>query len=331
MQIRERCHPDHEHPSRGARACRWRDAPADSLTRRGWPTAPSCSASSAIRATASRRRWCAAPTGRSSRCRGCCTSSLAGSTATATTRPSPDWSAQDLGQTLNADQVRYLITAKLLPLGILAVDGAPARLPRANPCYALRARGTLLPERAANAVGMFFRPLFRWPVIVAVLVSVAAMDYWIFAVHGLTAGTQQVLRDPVDLVVVFALFVGSGLVPRIRARGGLPLRRRAVGPDRRRHLPGVAVVLHQRHRLVPAQPRRPAAHRPRRPVLQPDLHPGPGGSLRGHLVRDPAPRHRHYPPGDARATAAVRSLRRLLHSQSTSSVSPTCSLAWRPS
>jgi putative peptide zinc metalloprotease protein len=46
---------------------------------------------------------------------------------------------------------------------------------------------------------------------VAVLVSVAAMDYWVFAVHGLTAGAQQVLRDPVAVVVVFALSVFSGL------------------------------------------------------------------------------------------------------------------------
>jgi putative peptide zinc metalloprotease protein len=119
--------------------------------------------------------------------------------------------SDDLGRSLNADQVRYLITAKLLPLGILATNGALRTLPRANPLLALRARGTLLPERAANAVGMFFRPLFRWPVIVAVLVSVAAMDYWVFAVHGLTAGAQQVLRDPLDVIVVFALSVSSGL------------------------------------------------------------------------------------------------------------------------
>ncbi len=126
-----------------------------------------------------------------------------------------DLVSDDLGRPLNADQVRYVITAKLLPLGILATNGAPRTLPTANPLLALRARGTLLPERAANAVGTFFRPLFRWPVIVAVLVSVAAMDYWVFAVHGLTAGAQQVLRDPVGVIVVFALSVVSGLVPRV--------------------------------------------------------------------------------------------------------------------
>src|SRR5438128_4995703 len=58
--------------------------------------------------------------------------------------------SQDLGRSLTADQVRHLITSKLLPLGIVADKAAPAVPPKANPLLALRARGTLLPERAAN-------------------------------------------------------------------------------------------------------------------------------------------------------------------------------------
>jgi putative peptide zinc metalloprotease protein len=119
--------------------------------------------------------------------------------------------SDDFGRPLNAEQVRYVITAKLLPLGIVAAKGARQAPPRANPLLALRARGTLLPERATNVVATFFRPLFRWPVIVAVVVSVAAVDYWVFAAHGLTAGAEQVLRDPVDVVVVFVLSAVSGL------------------------------------------------------------------------------------------------------------------------
>jgi putative peptide zinc metalloprotease protein len=115
----------------------------------------------------------------------------------------------DLGRSLTAGQVRYLITAKLLPLGIVAAEGAPAAPPKANPLLALRARGTLLPERAANVAGELLRPLFRWPVVVAVAVAVAAVDYWLFAVHGLGGGLRQVLRDPVDLLVVLGLSVVS--------------------------------------------------------------------------------------------------------------------------
>jgi putative peptide zinc metalloprotease protein len=115
----------------------------------------------------------------------------------------------DLGRCLDAGQVRYLITAKLLPLGVVAAGGVPRALPKANPLFALRARGTLLPERAANAAGTLLRPLFRWPVVVAVVVTVAAVDYWLFAAHGLGAGVQQVLRDPVDLLIVLGLSLVS--------------------------------------------------------------------------------------------------------------------------
>jgi putative peptide zinc metalloprotease protein len=111
----------------------------------------------------------------------------------------------DLGRSLDAGQVRYLITSKLLPLGVVAAGGIPRALPRANPLFSLRARATLLPERIVNLIGAFLRPLFRWPVIVAVAGSMLAVDWWLFAVHGLGGGIQQVLRDPVDLLAVLGL------------------------------------------------------------------------------------------------------------------------------
>jgi putative peptide zinc metalloprotease protein len=122
-----------------------------------------------------------------------------------------DLVSADLGRSLTADQVRYLITAKLLPLGIVADQAAPAALPKANPLLALRARGTLLSERAANAAGALLTPLFRGPVVVAVVASVAAVDWWLFAVHGLSGGLRQVLRDPVDLLIVLGLSLVSAV------------------------------------------------------------------------------------------------------------------------
>jgi putative peptide zinc metalloprotease protein len=117
----------------------------------------------------------------------------------------------DLGRSLDAEQVRYLITAKLLPLGVVAAEGVPRALPKANPLFALKARGTLLPERAVNFVGVLLRPLFQWPVVVAVVSSMLAVDWWLFAVHGLGGGIQQVLRDPVDLLAVLGLTLVSAL------------------------------------------------------------------------------------------------------------------------
>jgi len=117
--------------------------------------------------------------------------------------------SQGLGKTLTAEQARYLITAKLAPLGILAVDGAPAAAPAANQLLTVKARGTLLPGRAAAAAGTLLRPLFRPPVIAAVIAVAAALDWWIAAVHGLGGGLAQALRDPVSMIIVFGLFTAS--------------------------------------------------------------------------------------------------------------------------
>lgn len=119
--------------------------------------------------------------------------------------------SEDLGRSLTADQVRYLISAKLLPLGVVAAEDAPAAVPKANPLLALRARGTLLSERAANVAGALLTPLFRGPVVVAVLVSIVAVDWWLFAVHGLGGGLRQVLRDPVVLLIVGGLSLVSAM------------------------------------------------------------------------------------------------------------------------
>jgi putative peptide zinc metalloprotease protein len=120
------------------------------------------------------------------------------------------WVSRELGRTLTAEQVRYLINAKLTPLGIVAGEGAAAA-PTASPLLGLRARATLLPGPAASAAGTLLRPLFRPPVIAAVLVSVAALDYWVLSVNGLAAAFRQVLANPVELLLVTALAVVSAL------------------------------------------------------------------------------------------------------------------------
>jgi len=141
----------------------------------------------------------------------------------------------DLGRTLTADQVRYLIAVKLAPLGIVAgqpadaagissgtTGGGPgphragtgaalAGQPTASPLLALRARATLLPEAAAAAAGTLLRPLFHWPVIAVVVVTTGVLDYWVLTVSGLSAGLRQLLANPVDLLLVAALTIVSAL------------------------------------------------------------------------------------------------------------------------
>ena len=128
--------------------------------------------------------------------------------------------SQGLGKILTPEQARYLITEKLAPLGVLAVDGAPAAAPTAGQLLTVKARGTLLPDRAAAAAGTLLRPLFRPPVIAAVIAVTAALDWWIFAVHGLGAGLAQVIRDPAALITVFALFIASAAVHELGHAAG---------------------------------------------------------------------------------------------------------------
>jgi putative peptide zinc metalloprotease protein len=45
--------------------------------------------------------------------------------------------------------------------------------------------------------------------VVAVATGVTGLDYWLFALHGLGAGTRQVLRNPADLLIVVGLSVIS--------------------------------------------------------------------------------------------------------------------------
>ena len=118
----------------------------------------------------------------------------------------------DLGRTLTAEQVRYLVSAKLTPLGIVGSDDqSAAPPPTASPLLALRARATLAPPAISSAAGTFLRPLFRPPVIAVVLVSVGVLDYWVLSINGLAAAFRQVLNTPIDLLLVAALAVASAL------------------------------------------------------------------------------------------------------------------------
>jgi putative peptide zinc metalloprotease protein len=137
-----------------------------------------------------------------------------------------DLVSDDLDRSMTADQVRYVVNAKLAPLGIVAFGHAtatvpgeqpegqraePAALPTASPLLTLRARATLLPEAASSAAGTFLRPLFHWPVIAVIVVAAVSLDYWIFSVRGLAAALSQLLANPLNLLLVAGLAIVSAL------------------------------------------------------------------------------------------------------------------------
>jgi putative peptide zinc metalloprotease protein len=114
--------------------------------------------------------------------------------------------SSEFGRTLSADNVRFLVENKLRPLGILAANEGPSpKLMRAKPVLALKFRVPILPRGAIRTLAAVFRPLFLAPVVIAMLAGLAALDIWLFFVHGLVGSAQEVLYKPELFVLVFAL------------------------------------------------------------------------------------------------------------------------------
>ena len=111
----------------------------------------------------------------------------------------------EFGRTVSADNVRYLVENKLRPLGMIGPnDGSSSpKLVRAKPVLALKFRVPIMPEGAIRALAAVFRPLFLAPVVIAMLAGLAALDVWLFFVHGLVQSARETLYQPELFAVVF--------------------------------------------------------------------------------------------------------------------------------
>src|SRR5215218_4490136 len=119
----------------------------------------------------------------------------------------------EFGHTVSADNIRYLVENKLQPLGVIAANEGPStKLMRAKPVLALKFRVPILPGGAIQALAVVFRPLFLAPVVIAMLAGLAALDIWLFFVHGLVGSAQEVLYQPELIVLVFVLTLLATLV-----------------------------------------------------------------------------------------------------------------------
>ena len=115
-----------------------------------------------------------------------------------------------LGRRMSGGNVRFLIEQKLRPAGVLAApDGSTPSLPKRAPLLALRHRRPLVPERVVGALGLAFAPCFLPPVIVAVLLVLAAFDAWLFGLHGIAGGLRSALYNPVLLLGLAASTIAA--------------------------------------------------------------------------------------------------------------------------
>jgi putative peptide zinc metalloprotease protein len=111
---------------------------------------------------------------------------------------------------VSPDNISFLITSKLVPLGVAALDGAqPPRLKRFDPMLALRFKTAVVPDRVVQALASAFRPLFWPPVVIAILVGLGILDHWVFFSHGIAQSFRELLLHPSTMLVVMALIVVS--------------------------------------------------------------------------------------------------------------------------
>ncbi len=119
------------------------------------------------------------------------------------------------GRELDSTGLGYLLRTRLAPMGLVtdaATDSAGAVVPpTADPLLALRLRGTILPEKAVNALARLLSPLYWPPVVAAVLSALAAVDILMLARADFLASLQQVFLTPALLLVLFALLTAGAV------------------------------------------------------------------------------------------------------------------------
>lgn len=118
--------------------------------------------------------------------------------------------SEELGRGVSADNVRFLVEKKLRPLGILAqADGSNPELKRPDPMLALKFQSQIISEGFVNALTSILQPLFLTPVVIAVLAALAALDVWLFFIHGIAQSARDIIYQPVLLLMVFGLVILS--------------------------------------------------------------------------------------------------------------------------
>ena len=111
---------------------------------------------------------------------------------------------------VTADDVRYLVEAKLRPLGLLREpDGTEPATHRANPLLALRLRLAVSNPRTTRRLAAPFTALFRPWVVAAVVAGFGAAVWWLAWEQGLASAAHQALYEPETLLLVFALTLFS--------------------------------------------------------------------------------------------------------------------------
>ncbi|MEW2134179.1 hypothetical protein [Streptomyces sp. NPDC005435] len=116
------------------------------------------------------------------------------------------------GAEVTAQNVLYLVERRLTPLGVtLPAHGEEreSRLPRSDLMLALRGHRVIFREEQVARIASALTWLHWPPMVALVLAGVAAVDVWLFAVHGAITPVLRVLEQPVWMITLFLLTVAS--------------------------------------------------------------------------------------------------------------------------
>jgi putative peptide zinc metalloprotease protein len=118
---------------------------------------------------------------------------------------------------VSADQARRLVQTKLMPLRLIATEQGQ---PQAAAAGENRARGPLGVNMRSKAIGphiidpltTVLQVLYRPPVLIPVLLAIAAAHGWLYVVHGVSGSLYAALHTPGLLLAALAIMAVSGVV-----------------------------------------------------------------------------------------------------------------------
>lgn len=121
----------------------------------------------------------------------------------------------ELARPLSAEDIADIIESGLVPAGILTLGDGPCDQPPPPPAaderlLALRFRRAVVPPEVVDDGARRLGVLFRRPVVAGVLAVVVIFDAWLFTVHGVGAGFEQVIRQPGLLPLLLLVTCLSG-------------------------------------------------------------------------------------------------------------------------
>ena len=117
----------------------------------------------------------------------------------------------ELGRSISAASVAYLIDHKLRPLGVLS-DSPPTAggRPSTPDLLGLTLRAGVVPAAVVRAFTTLLRPLFLPRVVILALAFLINADAWLLRSHRVGAGLREVLAQPALMLLVVALTVVAG-------------------------------------------------------------------------------------------------------------------------